>query len=64
MDSSKLSSIEATLTFADGETCQVILAHDNDQAWGNIQGVLSRSVNIREVIANALFEAEMFEEQE
>lgn len=35
-----LTTIEATLTFADGETVQVLLAENSDSAWGNTPSFL------------------------
>lgn len=57
-----LEKIEATLTFTDGETCQILLAEDADSAWGNVDRVLWRSVPVREAILDTLRDNELLGE--
>jgi hypothetical protein len=55
----RLATLEATLTFTDGETVQILVADEIDSAWGNTTRVLGRSVAIREAIVDALREHEL-----
>lgn len=62
MTSKNLTRIDATLTFGDGETVQILLALDADSAWGNTEEILWRSVPVREAIVRALIDEELLVE--
>lgn len=57
--STHMTTIEAKLTFADGETVEILLAEYADAARGNVTPVLGRSVPVREAILSALREKEL-----
>lgn len=58
-----LTQIEATLTFEDGQTVQILLSPDSDSAWGNVESVLWRSVPVRESICRAMWDDELWTEE-
>lgn len=64
MNARLVEKIEAKLTFADGETVDVLLAADADAAWGNVEAVLWRSVPVREALAAAMNDEHLWHDDE
>lgn len=56
----RLTTLEATLTFSDGQSAKILVRDEVDSAWGNNTRVLGRTVDIREAIVDALRERELF----